>query len=359
MKIKNIFRKKTNYRNSETNKNHLLFVNTDYDFVHFKSSNQEDLDKLVDFYKGAKEACNPEFRDKFFDKVCESCFTITDVVPGEIDNSDGKEASEVDYGSQEVYFSKDVIEGKKYSTFYHEFGHIIDYKADRFKKSFDKLNEVFKDFAPSFYDKNEFSKLLFGCFLLFQVEYNEFREKLNEKMDSDSITDMIIDRTENEYKRIYDTEDFDDKLFNELAYESYYYYRDSFYRESGLNSVSDIFDALTIGRLSSTDIPIGNSEKKTKETGGPFINSIYYGHSSEYFKDIDARSKEIIADVSALCSAGKKDLLYKYFPDEIAKGMIDAYEITLNHDHKVDYSNAFGEDVEVYDNDSIKKRGKM
>lgn len=359
MGIKDLFRIKTNQNKPKTEHKTVLGYSREYDEVNFRSTSKEGLDKLIEFYKGAKESCNPELREKFFNKIMISNFTITDVAPDHLNIPIGELNANVDYGMHEVYFSKDIIEGKKYSVFYHEFGHIIDFKAERFKKSFNKLDEVFKDFAPGFSNKKEYSNLLFGCFSVFQVEYNEFIEKTNKKMESDSIKVKINDRATRIYRKKCDSEEFDNKLYNELKYEAYYYYKDCFCRESGLNSISDIFDALTMGRLSSSDIPIGNKKLQSKKTGEIYINSIYYGHSSEYFSDKEACSKEIIADVSALCSAGNKDLLYKYFPEEIANGLIEAYKDLLNYEpEKVDDSN-LGEIVDIYESDSINKRGAM
>ncbi len=263
------------------------------DGVNFRSKTQEGLNSLMDYYQSA--ISRGKVNGAYFSGIIGGKgLTITDI-PNEVG------AGAYQWGDF-VFFDEATLRTKPISTFYHECGHFIDAKSsDSERALFLSVIQGLKD--PSVFDfDSNFNK--------FHSDYNNaYQEIIDEARSQEPFLLFNVgQRMKNEISNWDQLSSNDQAQIIRDAVEGIISDRiSSNMRDSGYAAISDIFDAISEGKIKDS------------------MNGLY-GHGGQYYSDVSSQYKEVLANISDLYNGEHMDMLDRYFPEEVRILLTDSYE---------------------------------
>ena len=280
------------------------------DGITFKSDTQQGLKDLVSYYNSI--ITNNKIDGGYFTNLLKS----KDVVITDIGGGGSFQVTKY------IHFDPTAIKNQSITTFFHECGHFLDTdSAYRERSAFESLIAFLQD--PRSYDVNK-------GLSIFEADVNRLRAQVARMVDArrgdlwrDAVSEMP--RLYQDWDKL--LPDMQNKLINDLYNSKVSDLRDDLFRNSGLTSISDIFDAITNGRV--------------KDIIG------FYGHGAEYYnRDATSRYMETLANISALYNSGQMKMLDRYFPPAVREALTETYERLINVDQlrKVMADSAFFQD---------------
>lgn len=321
-----------------------------HDGIVFEANTMELIEEMVKFYEQAKLDGNPETTKEFFDGLKKVGTKISCVNIKRHEIRDGYHflgyAPDLNFQDKNmIHLTVNDVVNRNSELLFHEGGHVLDYYSRNYYNSYLGVKWATENFAKdALNNKNNLSDDFINYFSSFQRKYIAFIEKLDNDLEGPKHKKNIDEITMKKCKQIYG-EAVSKTNFELMRERIKYCYRDSIIRNSGMGPISDIYCALTNGRL--TEDPSvegnekGNSSFEVKST-------IYYGHFNRYFafppvyynkllkkeeitdeevKDsLYRKVAEILADFSALINLGKKDLMYEFFPSDFIEKLQETYD---------------------------------
>lgn len=272
----------------------------DINGIRFASNTREGLDSLVNYYGEAFSTAN--VHGKYFIEVLYSKGLVITDIPS-------KAGSGSYHWGGTIYFSPNTINNMHVSTFFHEAGHFFDYKTnDREATAFiSALREMMQDNPNYGYNTNEsINRFLNDYHTQYNRIYNDHYNKNGYLINE---IDEYFSNTYKGWKRL-----GDDQRSKMILSEYKNIIRratSSDMKSNGYAAVSDIFDALTDGKLYQYGV---------------------FGHGEDYYVNDIAKYKEVLANISDLYNTNNLPVLEKYVPKYVVNDLVKSYESVIEVD---------------------------